>query len=211
MNDTLEKTDEFLDIDFGKSGGDGDYETVPKGMYDLVIIDLSSRKKSEPKRRSDLALKQREKPTAVLEDIDEYQWIWTYRIEGGEYEGMTLTDKTTRSFGERSNAGKIAAAALGMKKYDKVLAMEHARLAGVTGSKVLLGKRVTAFVTEDEDAQGRMWNNIKEYSIYEPPAARVRRPQAASTATQSNGNGPSYPEPERRLDWDDIEPEPVKA
>lgn len=176
MGTTTDKQDEFLDVDFGETAQtSGDWETVPTGWYVVEIKDLGLAQKSEAKLRSDLALKQREHPETTLESIDKYQWVWTFTIVAGEYLGFDLTTRTTRTFHERSNAGKLAAAALGLQKYDPALARQQAQAAGVNGSKLLMGKRVYASVTEDPDSQNRMWNNIKEYKVV--PAARPARPQ----------------------------------
>lgn len=175
MNEQLEKTEDFLDVDFGSAI---EYETLPTGSYDLEITDLSIKEKSENKRRSDWQMKVKEKPETTLESIDAYQWVFTFRVIAGEYEGETLTERMTRSFHENSKAGKLAAAALGMPKYNVMQARQMAEQAGVKGSALLMGKRVRAFVTDDEDTQGRHWNNIKEISIIPAPRPRpTRAPQ----------------------------------
>lgn len=197
MNEQLEKTDEFLDVDFGENTTD--YTTVPKGLYDVLITNLAQREKSESKVRSDLAMRQKEHPQDTIDDIDKFQWIWTLEIVAGEYEGETIRHNTTRTFSDRSNAGKLAAAALGMKKYERALARQMAQAAGVSGSKLLMGKKLTVFVTEDEDTQGRMWNNVKECSVWEAPRARQR--------VQNGSQAPVTPDPSITLTKDDFWPE----
>lgn len=180
MNTTTDEK-QFLDVDFEEySSAGGEWETVPTNWYDLVIEDMTPKEKTDAKLRADLALKQKDYPNTTLEEMDRYQWVWTLRIASGEFEGFAIICKTSRSFHEKSTAGKLAAAALGLAKWDKQAARQIAQAAGKSGTGVLMGRKLRASVTEDPDAQNRMWNNCKEFKPWEPPRTRGQRPQVTN-------------------------------
>lgn len=180
MNNGTETEQTFEDVNFEDhtSTGGGDWDTVPTSSYDLEIIGFKETKKTERKLQSDFAMKQKTNPDIRFEDIDQYQWEWQLQIIGGEDAGIILKDWTTRTFHENSRAGKIAAAAVGIDKYDVNVLRQYG------GTRALMHKKVRCYVEEKEGTDGKMRNYLKVYSRIPEPRQRPTRTNTPTTPNQ---------------------------
>ena len=121
-----------IEIIIPAAGSGEEYEPVPSGAYPGKLVNFRVVDKPDWKVEQDL-IRNPEKPP------DKCQWEWSFVITEGEYAGAELTDYTSRSWHERANAHKHAAALLGKPRLDPVEGLS---------TKQLIGRGCQIWVTE---------------------------------------------------------------
>jgi hypothetical protein len=116
-------------VEFGEYTGSGDGEqwpVIPDETYYARLIKRETVEKPQRKIDSELEAKRKKQPDLTAEDIDPYQWKFTYRISRGDQEGFELPyycNRTT-TWHEMATATKMVAAVAGLDKYDRAALVE---------------------------------------------------------------------------------------
>jgi hypothetical protein len=167
MNATAtEPTFEDMAIDVPEPGQDR--EIMPSGIYNGKLV----------------GLKTVAKPDWMLngedEDEDREQWQWTWEIVDGDWQGQRLSAYTNRSWHEKANAHKYAAALLGVPTLPVGVGMSTGQLAG---------KTCQLWITEraKKNDPNSQYNKVDKVTPTPSPRMRSQRPSAAPQGTKAGG------------------------
>lgn len=172
MNATEEKVLAFDDLDIDVPTG-GDFETIPAGMYNARLVGFTVTDKPDWKLTGE-------------EGEDKQQWEWTFELVDGDYQGTRLKNYTNRSWHEKANAHKHAAALLGVPTLPVGVGMSTRQLAG---------KPCQVWVIEKGTKKDP--NDLRNYvdKVTPMPTPRMRpiRPQSAPQPQGPLVHLPGYP------------------
>lgn len=182
MNAT-EETFEDIAMDVPASGED--FFTIPPGMYPAKLVGL----KVVPKPDWKL--------TGEEETDDQKNQIqWTFQIQGGDYDGVKLSDYTNISWHPKATAHKHAAALLGVPE-----------LAVGVGSSTrqLAGRTCQIWVVEKTNKKGDQRNYVEKVTPTPTPRMRPQTRSAAPQGTKAVGRVQLPDYPHDPVDGDDEE------
>jgi len=132
------------------TGGNGDFETIPEGVYTLQIIDVNEAILSfKGKERGGFNFK-----FAILDDEE-------FPVSGEPIRGRFLWWKVSDSINKKSNLCKLAVSALGRPLTDEEQDIESDGCLNLNG---LVGLQIMAVITNSEDKTGKLWSNIDSVS-----------------------------------------------
>lgn len=149
MNATAEQT--FEDVDISVPESNGDYETIPAGVYSARLVTFTTVDKPDWKIKGE-------------EGEDRQQWEWGFVIMGGDYDGTTLKAWSNRSWHPKSTAHKWAAALLGVPELPVGSGMS---------TKQLANKACQLWVVEIEKKNGDLMNKVEK--VLPTPKPRQRQ------------------------------------
>ena len=189
MNGTSDEAKEleFDDVEFEGGAESAPVETVPEDTYYAKLVGFrASVDKPDWKIDSDLLKEQKKHPATTREDIDPKQYEFTFEISAGEYAGTRLTMFANRTFHERSTAGMVAAALMGMDKFVRSVMQAQG------GTRILYNKPCRIDVVEragrlDPDSKRNYVNAVKRMPPPRPQKEQVSRQREAVPRQQLAG------------------------
>jgi hypothetical protein len=149
------------------ANGDDDFDPIPAGAYTGKLTNFRVVDKPEWKVEGD-------RVRNPEREVDLKQWEWTFLLTEGEYAGEVLTDYTSRSWHERANAHKHAAALLDKPRLDPVEGLS---------TKQLIGKACQIWVTVNTSQKtGKARNYVDK--ILPVPKPRLRSQRASAPVVE---------------------------
>lgn len=170
MNATVEETIEDMDIVVPTSNED--FELVPQGIYAAALVGL----KVVPK--PDWLL------TGEETEEQKNQLHWTFQIQGGDFDGVKLSDFTNVTWHPKATAHKHAAALFGVPELTPGIA---------TSTRQLAGRVCQIWVVEKKNKKGEDRNYIDKATPLPVPRQRPQRPQSTQTQAVPRVRLQGYP------------------
>lgn len=184
--DTTTETKElvFDDVEFEGGAELPERETIPEDTYQAVLVGFRSDvDKPDWKQQQELANLVRKNPDATLADVDPKQYEFVFEISAGEYAGTRLAQYANRTFHEKSTAGKIAAALMGMDTFMRSV------LQAQGGTRILKGKPCRIDVVEKATKRdpNELRNYIQDVKRIPPKRNRETTQKPATGRVQLDG------------------------